>query len=76
MLHVYHCERPGATWSEADRARSGELFFPQSYGTSKQRDISETNDFFDMVYRTKKIIFHYSSMMNRPGRNRPGHVAF
>ena len=29
-----------------------ESFLPQSYGAFKQRDISETIDFFDMICRT------------------------
>ena len=34
-----------------------ECFFPQSYGTFKQRYITETIDFLDMAYGTKKNIF-------------------
>ena len=36
-----------------------ESFFPQSYGTIKQRDMSETIDFFDMANKQKAFIFDY-----------------
>ena len=32
-----------------------ESFFPQSYGTLKECDISKTIDLFDMAYGTKNI---------------------
>ena len=31
---------------------AGESFFPQSYGISKQRDVSESIDFYDVAYKT------------------------
>ena len=49
FLNAAYCERHGAS--------SQQTFFPQSYGTFKQRDILETIDFFDIV-----------NGMNQPGR--------
>ena len=47
-----YLERPGRKLSELPV----ESFFLQAYRTSKQRDISETIDFFFYIaYRTKKI---------------------
>ena len=36
-------------------ASSQESLFPHSYETFKQRNNSETNDFFDMVFGTKSV---------------------
>ena len=42
---LYNCERSGTKPSELDL----ESFFPQSYETFNQRDISEIIDFSDML---------------------------
>ena len=64
-MEFFNWERRGAS--------SQESFCPQSYGTFKQRDNSEINDFFDMVYRTKKNIFDFIIDIRdypaQPGRN-------
>ena len=41
--------------AERSEAISQESFFPQSYGKSKQRDISETVVFFGIAYGTKNV---------------------
>ena len=59
--------------SEAERSPV-ESFFPQSYGTFEQRNISTTIDFFDMAHGTKNVSFDHIIDI-RDGAARPGHYA-
>ena len=34
-----------------------DIFFPQPYGTFKQRGILETDHFYNIAHRTKNVIF-------------------
>ena len=61
--------------SDAKRtgASSQESFFPLSYGTSNQSNVSETILFFDIVYRTKNIsVWSYNRFSWWAGSPRPG----
>ena len=59
-----HCERRGAKRSKL----AVESFFPQSYGTFKQRNIYETIDFFwHGLYRKSVSIWPYNRFPNWTG---------
>ena len=67
---IYYCKRREAKRSDL----AVESFFPQSYWTFKQRDISETIEFFNVAYRTKMFLFdHLIDLMNWPGPAQPYH---
>ena len=52
-LTCIHCQRRVANRSEL----AVESFFPQSYGKSKQRNISEAINFLDFDHGTRNIFF-------------------
>ena len=68
MVGIVNCELPEVKRCEL----TVERFFPQSNRTFKQRDISETVDFFDIAHGGKIFLFdHITFFRDEPTRLGP-----